>query len=305
MKRHDRSLYPVRQSHESFINEEAHMGALRGMHRVAVAGLGAIALLAFMALAGCANQESPVQSMGDVGASDFMAESSMSFDGNTKSATVVIRTASISLLTDNASERVEQIRDLTTSFGGSVIQEDLRTSENAEYASMTVKVPNSDLENFIESAKQLGTWTNFSISESDVTMAVTDLDARIEALNTSIEKLMELQRQAASVADLVAVESELASRTAERDSLVAQRAQLQDQVDMSVVYFDIAPESATASSTPDFLGGIASGWQALVNLAAGTVTFIGFLIPLTIALSVGIVIVWLLVRLIKRARQRQ
>jgi len=281
------------------------MGALRGMHRVAVAGLGAMALLAFMALAGCANQESPVQSMGDVGASDFMAESSMSFDGNTKSATVVIRTASISLLTDNASERVEQIRDLTTSFGGSVIQEDLRTSENAEYASMTVKVPNSDLENFIESAKQLGTWTNFSISESDVTMAVTDLDARIEALNTSIEKLMELQRQAASVADLVAVESELASRTAERDSLVAQRAQLQDQVDMSVVYFDIAPESATASSTPDFLGGIASGWQALVNLAAGTVTFIGFLIPLTIALSVGIVIVGLLVRLIKRARQRQ
>ena len=74
---------------------------------------------------------------------------------------------------------------------------------------------------------------------------------------------------------------------------------------MSTVYIDIAPESATASSTPDFLGGLKSGWQALLNLAAGTVTFIGFLIPLVITLAVGIAVVWLLVRLIKRARQRQ
>ena len=169
---------------------------------------------------------------------------------------------------------------------------------------MTVQVPDSDLEEFVAEVRTLGETTAFSISEIDVTLTITDLDARIGSLNATIDKLLELQEQATTVTDLVAVEAELATRTAERDSLVAQRDVVQNQVAESTVYIDISPDLGKSTSSPDFIGGIESGWQTLINMAAGAITLIGFLIPIVIALVIVIGLLVIVTRLIKRARQR-
>lgn len=216
----------------------------------------------------------------------------------------VIRTGSVSLISNNASDLVQQITEIVETYGGSVTSQDLRSIDNQQYANLTVTVPDSDLEKFVAEIQSLGETRGVSISAIDVTLTVTDLDARISALNSTIDKLNQLRDQATNVTDLVAVESELAARTAERDSLVAQRDLLQNQVAESTVYIDISPDLETSTTSPDFIEGIKSGWFALINLLAGTITFIGFLVPFALALLVLIGIVILIRRILRTKRTR-
>lgn len=279
--------------------------------------LPVVALAGVLALAGCSTSGDSAGSAG-MGTDMSYPESApaeMAMDsgqmnsgqmnsGQRNSGQQFIRTGSVSMTSKNTIETVAGITALVEQFNGSISQEEIRTFEDNDYANMTVRVPDSDLEEFVDEVRTLGETTAFSISEFDVTLTITDLDARINSLNATINKLLELQEQATTVTDLVAVEAELATRTAERDSLVAQRAVVQDQVAESTVYIDISPDLVKSTSSPDFIGGIESGWQALINLAAGAVTLIGFLIPIVIALVIVIGLLVIVTRLIKRARQR-
>jgi len=55
-------------------------------------------------------------------------------------------------------------------------------------------------------AKKLGTVESMSIRHTDVTSQRVDLDARVEALQTSVNRLLELMGRAGNVADLLAAE---------------------------------------------------------------------------------------------------
>lgn len=274
--------------------------------------LPVVALAGVLALAGCSTSGDSAGSAGmgtdmsypESAPAEMAMDSGQMNSGQRNSGQQFIRTGSVSMTSKNTIETVAGITALVEQFNGSISQEEIRTFEDNDYANMTVRVPDSDLEEFVDEVRTLGETTAFSISEFDVTLTITDLDARINSLNATINKLLELQEQATTVTDLVAVEAELATRTAERDSLVAQRAVVQDQVAESTVYIDISPDLVISTSSPDFIGGIESGWQALINLAAGAVTLIGFLIPIVIALVIVIGLLVIVTRLIKRARQR-
>jgi hypothetical protein len=268
------------------------------------AALPVVALAGVLALAGCSTGMETDMSYPESAPADMAIDSGQMDSGQRNSGQQFIRTGSVSMTSNNTIETVAGITALVEQFNGSISQEEIRTIEDNDYANMTVRVPDSDLEEFVVEVRTLGETTAFSISEIDVTLTITDLDARINSLNVTINKLLELQEQAATVTDLVAVEAELATRTAERDSLVAQRAVVQDQVAESTVYIDISPDLVKSTSSPDFIGGIESGWQALINMAAGAVTLIGFLIPIVIALVIVIGLLVIATRLIKRARQR-
>jgi hypothetical protein len=98
------------------------------------------------------------------------------------------------------------------------------------------------------------------------------------------------------------VESELTARTAERDSLVAQREFLQDQVDMSTVYISISADPEATTESPNFVQGILDGWNALINTFAAIITFAGFIVPFIVALIVIVVVLALIRTVLKRVR---
>ena len=142
----------------------------------------------------------------------------------------------------------------------------------------------------------LGTVISVSITAQDVTTQVVDLDARIGVLQTSIDRLKSLQAQATSVTDLVAVESELANRQGELDSLTAQRGYLGQQVAMSTVTVSLSPITELTSSTaPGFLAGLQNGWSAFLALIAFVITSAGFLIPFVVIGAIVVIPVILLV----------
>lgn len=275
---------------------------MRRSRAVILAGIG----IATFALAGCSSTDSggTAEPM-NIGSMDsgLMTSESTSFEQKTPDQ-YLTRNSSISLQGSDVNQMTDTVLSITSEFSGEVSQQDTRNESEQSYSSLTVRVPDADLEAYLDRLASVGEVTALSTSTLDVTTTVIDLDTRINTLNTSIATLTTLQTDAITVADLVAVESELTARTAERDSLVAQREFLQGQVDMSTVYISIAADPAATTDSPNFVQGIQDGWNSLINTFAAVITFAGFLLPFLTALVVIVVVIAVIRSGIKRVRQR-
>lgn len=253
--------------------------------------LGA-ALVALAVLTGCTGSDSS--------SSGSVAEPGMAQDGSAKSSTVdqdIIKTADVTLRVDDVNAGVDRIASAATSVNGIVDSRNVYNTGEATEATLTVRVPSAELDRFLDEISTFGDVESLNVSATDVTLTVTDLEARIEAINASIDRLEELQAQANNVSDLVAIETELTNRLAERDSLVAQRDYLADQVDLSTVTIYVTPNFAGQQfAPPGFIDGVRYGWDALVTVTGVTITVAGFLLPFLIpiiiiaAVVIGIIV---------------
>ena len=212
--------------------------------------------------------------------------------------------SSISLQGPDVKELTDDILSITAEFSGVVSQQDIRNEIEQSYASLTIEVPESDLEAYLDRLASVGEVTFLSTSTLDVTTNVINLDTRVDTLNASISALTTLQGAATSVPDLIAVESELTARIAERDSLVAQREFLQGQIDMSTVYVSISTDPSISIDSPNFVQGIQNGWNSLINVFAASITFAGFLVPFLGTVIVLVFLFAVISKVTKRVRQR-
>jgi hypothetical protein len=208
----------------------------------------------------------------------------------------VIRTAYVTIRVSDVTAGVADVRSAVNATGGTISTEDVSRYDGSQTATLTVRIPAEDLDAFLAGLADLGTIEQSSISAADVTTQVIDLDARITSLKGSIARLTELQAQAANVADLVAVETELANRQAELESLQSQRDYLGDQVAMSTVTITLVPEVGAVTTTPDFLRGLETGWNALLSTGGVLVTAAGFIIPFAVVIGIIVLVIRWIIR---------
>jgi hypothetical protein len=208
----------------------------------------------------------------------------------------VIRTAYVTIRVSDVTAGVADVRSAVNATGGTISTEDVSRYDGSQTATLTVRIPAEDLDAFLAGLADLGTIEQSSISAADVTTQVIDLDARITSLKGSIARLTELQSQAANVADLVAVETELANRQAELESLQSQRDYLGDQVAMSTVTITLVPEVGAVTTTPDFLRGLETGWNALLSTGGVLVTAAGFIIPFAVVIGIIVLVIRWIIR---------
>lgn len=211
----------------------------------------------------------------------------------------VIRNAQMSMRVDDVATALTDVEVVTTREGGRVANESVNTVGEALYADITVRVPADRLDAVIDEVSGLGTVLSLNVFAEDVTGQGADLDARIAALQTSIDRLTRLLAEAQTTKDLVEIEGELTARQADLDSLVAQRASLTESVALSTLTIYLEPESEAAQWTPPgFLSGLESGWNALRTTLAGVITAAGFLLPFAIVAAliivpIVVVVIWL------------
>lgn len=217
----------------------------------------------------------------------------------------VIRTASITMEVNDVAAAVSEASELTEEFDGFVQNESLQGIDEDATATMTIRVPADNLDALLESVGSLGEVRSSSVDSQDVTVEVIDIQARITAVEESISRLRVLQQQASSVTDLVAIESELTARQSELESLTAQRDYLSRQVAMSTVYVYLEQRDVGPGTSPNFLGGLQSGWNALLSLAGGSITVLGFLAPFLILAGVITVVVLAIVATVRRRRKEK
>jgi hypothetical protein len=230
---------------------------------------------------------------------DMIVENKVSIDRS------IIKTSSLTIRVKNVEKSIIEAQDLATQFEGRVddsSQYKNPGSEDSLSANLTIRVPSANLEKALEAFKGLGDVESSSISATDVTMQKVDLDARIAALNTSVERFKQLISSATNTSDLIAAETALAERQAELDSLTAQLKYLSEQVDMSVIYLALLPNDSFSAIKPiGFFAGIEKGFVALLNAAANLTSILGYFIPWIIAILV-IVAIFKLISRIRRNR---
>lgn len=205
----------------------------------------------------------------------------------------VVTTGSVELTVDDPTAAASDFGAWVERAGGRVDQR----SDQVDSARVTVRVPADTVTAAIDELRSLGEVDATSISHVDVTSQVVDLDARITALQASIDRLLAILGSATTTGEVVEAEATLTQRQAELDGLVAQRAALGDQVDLSTIDVSFTATESAASVEPDgFLGGLRTGWNSVVETVNGVVTAAGVAAPwLAILLALG-AIAWTLTR---------
>ena len=264
--------------------------------------IGLVALLT-VTLSGCAGGRSPAERspVGGVSADAVLAAPMPMSPPNQPVQRDIVTTGSLYISVANVSASVDQLIELTTGLGGRVDERTERTaSGHSRTAELTLRIPSAKVDQFLDEAKQLGDISSIALKHDDVTAQRVDLDARVAALQASVDRLTALMKSASTTADLLEAEKELASRQADLDSLRAQRAQLGDTISYATLTVSLASE--VESNSPGFVASVRHGWHALLSFTHGLITITGFLLPWlpVVALLAGLVVV-----LRRRARRRQ
>ena len=145
----------------------------------------------------------------------------------------------------------------------------------------------------------LGEVEQQSRKSEDVTTKVIDNDARVRAAERSIRQIEALLGRAQKLSDIISIESDLARRQADLDSLTSQQAYLADQTSLSTInlYLSLPSKAAPAKAeTHGFLAGLSRGWTALGSATAALLTVVGTLLPFAVLLVILGVPLWLVVR---------
>ncbi len=213
----------------------------------------------------------------------------------------VISTGQVSLRPESISKARAEVMRLVSSWGGTVADEQTSSDQGgrAVESTMTLRVPTARFAEALDAFGKLGKVEQQSRKSEDVTTKVIDTEARVRAAERSIRQIENLLGRAQKLSDIIAVESDLARRQADLDSLKSQQAYLADQTSLSTInvylsrYDDLRAETDEARG---FLAGLDSGWTALKGATVILLTVIGAVLPFALVLVVLGVPIWFVVR---------
>ena len=211
----------------------------------------------------------------------------------------VVRSAQLTLEVPDPTTAARGVRTRVAAAGGVVAEEQVDSGG----ASLVVRVPVAGLDRFLDDLAATGTVVARSARAEDATAQIVDLDGRVATQQASVTRVRALLAQATSIGDVVAIESELASREADLESLQRTVAGLRDRVALSTVTVELRGDTTpTPVTTPTGFGaGLGAGWSGLQVIGTALATAAGFLLPFLPVLAVATgVVVWV----VRRRRRR-
>ncbi|KQV75609.1 hypothetical protein ASC61_11680 [Aeromicrobium sp. Root344] len=192
----------------------------------------------------------------------------------------VITTGEINVRVKDPRTVAQKISAYAETIGGRVDSRTEHGDGDDASAFVTVRVPSTKVTATIDRLKTYGTVTNVSLQNDDVTAQAKDLDARIDALRLSIDRLERIMANADTSGELIKAENALTQRQEQLESFEAQRKQIADQVSLSTLSIDLSQKARADSVEPGgFKGGLTDGWNALVSTVNNVVEVAGVLLP--------------------------
>ncbi|WP_157156971.1 DUF4349 domain-containing protein [Diaminobutyricimonas sp. LJ205] len=215
----------------------------------------------------------------------------------------IIMTGQMTVVVDEPTDAADEATDIVEAADGRIDSRTERaaTEQNRGSATLLMRIPADRLTAVLEDIEALGDPRETSISSEDVTVVTQDLDARITALQASVDRLLALMATATDTSTLIEVEQALSSRQAELESLQSQRRYYSDQVALATITLNLVSEQEAVPEQPDtFLSGLIAGWEALVGFFGGLLVLAGVLLPWLVVLGVLALLVIFIVRTTRR-----
>ncbi|WP_165986423.1 DUF4349 domain-containing protein [Streptomyces sp. YIM 98790] len=222
----------------------------------------------------------------------------------------LIRTAHLSVITEDVAKGYREAVDLAERAGGYVSDE--QTDEDSagyQRSRITLRVPPEEYGSLLQGLAGLGELEYREVTTEDVTRQVVDVESRIASQEESVARVRELMEDAATLTDVVTLEAELSRRQADLEALKAQQKSLAEQTGMATITLELRePEAAevekkddekdTGPSLPDALRG---GWEAFLTTLLWIAVVLGAALPFVVALAAVLLFArWLRGRLPQR-----
>ena len=157
----------------------------------------------------------------------------------------LIKTVEMTVETKEYDQMLTGLNEQIKAYGGYV--EHMNTYNGSIYsgrsysrnASMTIRVPEEKLEEFLEEVTNISNVVRRSDKVDDVTLAYVDLSSHKEALQTEQKRLLELLEKAESVEDIITIEKRLSDVRYQIESMESQLRTYDNQISYSTVYLEI------------------------------------------------------------------
>ena len=227
---------------------------------------------------------------------------------DTADARQVITTGSVTITAEEPIEAADAAIRITAAAGGRVDARTERAPLNGYQggATLTLRLPSATLTASIDKFKELGEVEDISLASLDVTTESRDLDARITALDASVERLLALLVKATDTDTLIKLETAISDRQAELESLESQRRYLADQVSLSTIELVLISESDAPVDEPvNFWTGLSTGWDSLVAAGSGLLIVVGVLLPWLVVAAIITAAIFAIVRFRQRRSRQQ
>lgn len=221
----------------------------------------------------------------------------------------IVKSGAISIEVGDVQHAATEVASLTADLGGYVESQSVGASNyNAttiDTAHLTLRVPADQFDAAFTELAALGSVTDENRSASDVTVQHVDLQARVEALQASVDRLTELMAKAATTGELIEAEAALSTRQAELDGLRAQLQALEGQVNEATIWVSVSSNRVLADGPGNFWEGLLAGLKSLGVAGAGALVLLGVLLPWLAIAGVITLIVLAVVRSIRRRKARR
>lgn len=259
--------------------------------------LGSALVAATLLLAGCsAGADSATdQSGGAPAVPEFVEQGdggvveAESYAAGDEDAREVVVTGSMTVTADDPLDASTEAVRIVESAGGRIDSrsEYAPSRGDAGSATLTLRIPADRLNEVIDDLSALGQRDELTTSEGDVTVLVADLDSRIATQRGIIDRLNGMFGQAATIDDLITLETTIAQHQATLEDLEAQQRSVDDQVALSTISLYLRSEAEAPVAEPmDFLSGLEAGWGAFVAFFAGLLVALGVLLPWLVAAGI-------------------
>ena len=211
----------------------------------------------------------------------------------------IIRTASLTIATKTYDESLALLRQLCGDAGGWVSWSSESTgSTGLRSASLTLRIPAAQLDAFLEGTGGAGRVTYRSETADDVSDSYYDTAARLETQKALMARLRALVTDAASLSDLLELESQIADTQYQIDRLTASLQSTDRQVDYATVDISLREERAADDITNPEMGfgerllsALRAGWESFVSFVSDMAVFLVAALPF-LAVVAAVVIGW-------------
>ena len=177
------------------------------------------------------------------------------------------------------------------------------------YAYMVARIPKDQVDAFISVVGAAAVIANKQETVEDVTLAYTDTESRIKALEVEQERLMALLEQADSLDAIIALESRLTEVRYELDTYMSQLRTYDNQVEYSYVTMNIAEVErlveveARPSVWTRMKNGLSNTMHSIARGAENFAVWFVVNLPYLLIWAAAIVLCVLLLRRIVRTRR--
>jgi hypothetical protein len=216
----------------------------------------------------------------------------------------LIKTGNISLAVEDIDATLDEVDSIESEYDAMKISLNDYGKGINRGVSVTIKVVEDQFEELYADLKEIeGEYESSSISLSDVTETVTDLEARLRNYRRVESQYLSILESAEDVEDTLAVYKELNQVRLEIERVETQLKSLENQTEYSYIYLQISQSSVGAELEDDDwkpVGVFKEAARALVNFAKS----IGNLLIWVVVFSPAIAIIVVPIVLLKKRAKK-